>query len=195
MRRDAEDIKGLIQRCLAGEAAAWDELVKKVSPLILYITEQKLRRLGSFYQLSDLETLKQDILLTIWQKGGLESVKDIDKVIPWICAISANAAANHARKSRIYGLPRTSPLDETINIYSSSPPEILFEKELQDDIDAALKSLNDRENLIIKLHELYGKRYREISGILNIPIGTVLASAARAKVKMRKRLRKYRRGG
>lgn len=193
MQKDSEEIKNLARQCLAGDTSAWDKLVDKITPLVFYVIEGKFRRLGFSYQESDLEALKQDILLAIWQNGCLAGVKDIDKVIPWICAIAANAASNYARKSncRPYDLPRAYSLDEATDTYSRSPSDLLAEKELQDDIDSALGLLNYKENLVIKLYVLYGKKYREISEILGMPIGTVLACAARARFKLRRRLRKY----
>lgn len=186
-----ERVKRLIDRCLDKDPEAWDELVRLISPLISYIIEGKFRRLRFPYQKDDTENLRQDILLSLWEKDKLKSIKDKESAIPWICAISSHATSNYIRGLKPFDLPKASLLNFPLASYYHLPSEELFKKNMQDDIEAALKSLNHKENLIIKLSLLYKKRYKEISKMLNIPIGTVFVYARRARIKLKRALKKY----
>lgn len=191
MHKDKEYLKILIQKCIERDLDAWDKFVKLISPLISYIIQNKLGRLGFNCQKSNIENIRQDILLSIWEKNKLETVKDKDYIIHWICALSSNATSNYIIKLKPVDSPNTIPIDDSLKGYYPLPSQELIDKDIRNDIDCALNSLNKKENLIIKLALLYGKKYREISQILNIPIGTVLVCAKRAKTKLRKKLKKY----
>lgn len=189
MHKDKEYIKRLIQRCIHRDPDAWDEFVKHIAPLISYTIKDKFQRWGFNYQRSDIENLKQDILLSIWEKNKLETIKD--NAISWICALSLHAASNYIRDLKPTDPPYISLLNHSLKSYYPLPSEELSNKNMQNAIDCALESLNYKENLIIKLLVLYGKKYKEIAQMLNMPIGTILAYASRAKLKLKKKLKKY----
>jgi len=191
MKKDKEYLKAIVRRCIKKDSEAWDELIKLISPLITYIIKDKLDRLGLNYLKKDVNGLKQDILLSLWEKNKLKTIKDEEKIIPWICAITANATSSYIRNLKPIDLPNLTSLDDLLKSPYPSPFEELSNKDIHDDIDRALKSLNYKENLIIKLSLLYEKKYKEISQILNIPLGTVLVNSKRAKLKLRKSLKKY----
>lgn len=194
MKKEKEDIENIIQRCIYGDIDAWDKLVKCISPLITYTIQNKFSRLGFNYQKNDIENLKQDILLSIWEKNKLHTIKNKNKAVPWICALSSHAASNYVRNLTAVDPPNVDPLplDELLKSDYPLPSKEASNKEIQDAIDRAIESLNYQENLIIKLSLLYGKKFKDISQILNIPLGTILVYAGRAKLKLKKKLKKYR---
>lgn len=70
-------------------------------------------------------------------------------------------------------------------------PEALHEA-LDQEIVAALKTLNETERAVL-LHRAIGSfQYREISESLEIPLGSVMGNLARARQKMREALRRAR---
>ena len=187
----SEYIKNLIEQCLQGNHTAWDELIKALNPFITSIVMNKFRKLGFHHQKSDLENVKQEIFLSISKKNGLAEVKEKNKAISWIFAISINAASNYVRNHRVRNSSTSELKEDLAKDYLLTPAEELFNKDLQDDIKCALETLKPKEQLVIKLHLIYGKSHKEISSIMNTSIGTILACAYRAKLKLRKKLKKY----
>jgi len=191
MEKKREYIIGLIERCVKGDIEAWDSLISSISPFISYVIEKKFQRSGIVYQRADIENLKQDILLSIWKGNKLKTIKDKDKAVPWIYAFAVNFVSDYLRDLRAANFKKTIPLGNSLQSPSPLSDDELSNKEIQNAIDRALSSLNAKENIIIKLQLLYGKKYREIAEILKMPIGTVLVSGQRAKFKLRRRLEKY----
>ncbi|MFH1753750.1 MAG: sigma-70 family RNA polymerase sigma factor, partial [Candidatus Omnitrophota bacterium] len=109
----------------------------------------------------------------------------------WIYTIATNAASNHMRDFKPDNLPEASVLSDSHRAQTPAAFDELSDKELYEAIESAIASLNPKEILIIKLSLLYKKRYREIARLLNMPLGSVLVCARRAKVKLRKKLKKY----
>lgn len=182
-------IKNIVGRCLQKDAAAWNAFVSQITPLMLYIIEDKFRRMGFAYQKEDIHNLKQDILLSIWKDDKLHTVKDTDRVIPWICVFSSNAVSNYVRDLKMVDPPNAHSLNDLMESPYLSPIEEASDKEIQDILDSAVDMLTTKEKIIIKLAFLYKKRYRDIARILNMPLGTVLVYSKRAKSKLRKELK------
>ena len=190
MEKDREYIIDLIERCVRGDIEAWDRLISSISPFISYAIEKKLQRTGIVYQKADIENLKQDILLSIWKDNKLKTIKDKKKIIPWIYTFAGNSVSDYLRgpaaKSKKF-----LPLGNVLKSPESLPDDALSNREIQETFERALKTLNPKENIIIKLLLLYGKKHREIAGMLDIPIGTVLVSAQRARLKLRREMKKF----
>lgn len=189
--RDKEYLKRLIPRCIQKDPEAWDQFVKSVSPLISNIIKLKFYRFGYSYREGYIDDIIQDILLSLWEKNRLATINDRGNILAWIYAYSSHFASNYIKRRKPPDGPKTVPLYYKIKNNCLSPSEELIRRDLRNDIERALKSLNNKENIIIKLNLLYGKRHKEISQMLNMPIGTVLVNAMRAKRKLRRILKKY----
>ena len=190
MEKDREYIIDLIERCVRGDIEAWDRLISSISPFISYAIEKKLQRTGSAYQKADIENLKQDILLSIWKDNKLKTIKDKKKIIPWIYTFAGNSVSDYLRGPEAKS-KKFLPLGNALKSPESLPDDALSNREIQETFERALRALNPKENIIIKLLLLYGKKHREIAGMLDIPIGTVLVSAQRARLKLRREMKKF----
>jgi len=186
-----EELNGLIYKCIDRDLSAWNRLAAILGPLIFHTIRDKLKRHSLEHINKDIEDLRQEMLLSIWKNKKLETLKDPDKLIPWICAYSLNTAKDYIRKMKPFDLPRALRLEEGLFGDKESPYNTLFNSTVGQDMDTALSTLNHKERLIINLLLIYEKTHREIATILNLPIGTVLVSAMRAKAKLRQRLKKY----
>jgi RNA polymerase sigma-70 factor (ECF subfamily) len=197
MKRDFKDkryrkyIESLIERCIKRDRAAWDEFAKAVSPLISFIIVDKFRKGGFPYQPDDIDNIKQDILCSIWEKDKLGTVTDRTKVLSWLCALAVHKTYSHIRKIKPVDRPCAEPLKDSLESDLPSPREDLSNKQIRLEIDNALESLKHKERLIIKLSLLYNEKYSDIARLLNMPLGTVLVYSRRAKIKLRKKLKKY----
>ena len=57
-----------------------------------------------------------------------------------------------------------------------------------DPVDAALTALADDERQIVLLHAVTGWKHREIAGLLELPLSTVLSKYRRALLKLKTKL-------
>ena len=182
-------IKNLIERCTLRDPDAWNKLVGLATPLVDSVIKSKLWRLNFRYQKSDIENLRQDIFLSIWEKNKLEVVNNKENFMAWLCAMASNMTSNYIRSIKPFDLPRANSVSDLISGNAALPSQGLLDKDTRGEIRRALKYLNHKEKIIIKLFFLYEKKYKDISRILDIPLGTVSVYAKRAKTKLRKSLR------
>ena len=98
----------------------------------------------------------------------------------WLLAIVRNTAMTLLRGRRTHPVPGADelpePLDDTAGV-----EEALIAGERRRQVHAAIEQLPDefRETLILR--ELEGLSYKEIAGILDVPLGTVMSRLARAR--------------
>jgi RNA polymerase sigma-70 factor (ECF subfamily) len=77
-----------------------------------------------------------------------------------------------------------SPAADTAELDPLPSWEILAEA-LDQDLVAALRALNDNERAVLLLRALGHLRYREVGDALEMPLGSVMGTLARARQKMR----------
>ena len=125
------------------------------------------------------EDVLHDLFVKLYQSPPNLSVKNPRA---WIFQMARNLAINGTR------VPRTVALDEDFENPGTSFSDTLA---LNIDMERAMKSLPSDELEIVSLR-IYGDlKFREISRILNIPLGTALWKYQKAI----KRLRLYFNGG
>ncbi len=191
MRKNREYINSLVRKCIKKDSNAWDKLAGAITPLMASIIRSTFFRLGFNYQNSDIENIIQDILLSIWEKNKLATITNTENAVPWICTLASHTTSNYIRAIKPFDRAKASPLSESLKSPCLDPPQEILNRKMQEDIERALNLLNVKENIIIKLYVLYNKSYKDISRILNMPIGTVLVYARRARIKLKGRLKKY----
>lgn len=186
-----EEVKKLKVRCIEKDPIAWGRFIDIISPFLVHAIRCRFVRLHFKYNEADVENMRQDILLSLWRDEKLVSIRDDDKFVPWIWTYSSNAVSDHVRQVAPTDSPNAHCLSDPLVDPRPSPFHAASNSHLEEAIDRALELLNDREKIIIKLSFLHEKRYVEIAQILNIPLGTVLGTAKRARDKLKKRLKKY----
>lgn len=127
----------------------------------------------------DAEDITQTIYLNLF--GSVGKYKAKGKPMAWILTMVKNLCYDKIRKDS-----HTEPLhdfqDFKINIttYRTIDNKLLAE--------ACLNILPDEERNILILHIVSGLKYREISELLQIPIGTVTSKYIRALDKIKKQI-------
>jgi RNA polymerase sigma-70 factor (ECF subfamily) len=110
------------------------------------------------------------------------------KFFTWYYQILKNLCLNHIRDSK-----KTNNTDfiETIGdeTESESPQFEIERVELENIVQKALLSLSDTDRELIILKEFQNISYKEMSELLNIPIGTVMSRLFYARKKLANKLR------
>jgi RNA polymerase sigma-70 factor, ECF subfamily len=167
-------------------AASADELAARfivdVAPL-----ENKLRRAAWRYakQSADAEDLLQETLMRAWR--AYASFESDTNLYAWLHRIMVNAWINQYRTAQrrpteclVAGhgdeSSRHSEISADGRIFDGMPaPEVL----------QAMQSLPESQRLVVYYAFVEGRRHKEISALMGIPVGTVMSRLHRARNNLR----------
>jgi RNA polymerase sigma-70 factor (ECF subfamily) len=107
----------------------------------------------------------------------------------WLLAVVRNTCYTWLERNR----PRepVAPFDETLHSGAdpaASPPALALRSEDRQLLRRAIEELPPEFREVIVLRELEGLSYKEIAGIANIPLGTVMSRLARARERLQQAL-------
>lgn len=178
-----------------------DAFVNKYGGLVYTAIERRLKGCGMAISHEDMLDIKQEVLLSIFENGKLDTISDPKSTPYWVAIVSGNIAIQYMRKRRRTEMLNTVSLNDrledlglidTISSPDPGPGNELLRNEAADRIDRAVESLPYKEKLILKLHLIHEKKYDEISEILHIPDGTVSSYIMRAKARLKRLLKEIR---
>lgn len=171
MSRTTDEIQDelLVVRCLRKEELAWQELVQRYSPRLLYF----LRRL-----ISD-EDLAASLLQDVWLAAlrGLSRLQRHNRLAPWLYGIAHRLAMGHLR--RTYREARDEQTAESeIDLQD-------LERQLQAEnaelVHYGLERIGLREREVLTLFFLEDLSLQEIADVFEIPLGTVKSRLHKAR--------------
>ena len=179
--------KSLVERCLAGEDLAWDELVR---------THTK-RVYGLCYRFTNSSTEAQDLTQEVFLRI-FKSVKsfrsDEGNFTTWLARLTRNLLIDHYRRSRqdraTDSIEGQLPVLEEKLTATARPDGLVAGREAREQLQSALQKLSPelRETLILR--DLEEMEYREIADVLKIPEGTVKSRLNRARAELARAVRK-----
>lgn len=187
MTRNVDDLS-LARACRAGRTEAYGLLVRDCQDR-LYPTI--LRLMGSP---EDAQDVLQDAFIRGFEK--LDQFNGDSSFYTWIYRIAVNLALSRFRKRRLGTVLRA--WDRRADPTTYDPPDPSPEADPSHEseraereavVAAALDELAPEHRAVVVLKDFDGRRYEEISEILNIPIGTVRSRLHRARSQLRDRLR------
>jgi RNA polymerase sigma-70 factor (ECF subfamily) len=178
----------LVQRCAAGDEAAFAELVSDHQRMVVQLA---VNLLGDLDEALDLS---QDVFLrvfrTIARFRGQSSLKT------WIYRIAVNQARNRhrfwRRRRRADQVSLELHVAEHGDLRSnagSRPDRVFAQKELAEALQHAFDALPFDQRTAIVLREIDGLSYEEIAFSLGVAIGTVKSRLTRARHTLRIELR------
>ena len=135
----------------------------------------------------DAEELVQLFLTRLYPK--LEKIEQIEKLTPWLCRGLYNLYVDGYRRQQ-----RENTLfdaDDMIDEASDDTDTTFIRAsnvELSSRIESALEQLNPDQRLLVLLHDSEGYTLDELSGILQVPLGTLISRLNRAHARLKKTL-------
>jgi RNA polymerase sigma-70 factor, ECF subfamily len=169
--------RALIERCLAGNEAAFRELVDTYKRMVFAIISR------STSDRHNVEDLAQDVFVRVHR--GLRSFRGDARLSTWICRIAMNVCADGRPRA-----PREVSLDAAPT-GALPPPAIIVSDpsfaalELRDHVAKGMALLSERSRLVLTMHYFAGRGYEEIADALQVPLGTVKTHLHRAKQQLR----------
>jgi len=175
----------LIARFQNGDAYAFDLLVRRYKdPLLNFI----FRFLGD---LVEAEDIVQETFYRVYKNKHY--YKEVAKFSTWIYTIAGNLAKTELRRRKrrkVFSIHKETATEKELELPDlKADPEkevntIVTEKIIQ----KAITTLPQKFRQVIVLRDIQGFSYEEISGIINVPLGTVKSRVNRARLKLQEDL-------
>ncbi|WP_445927264.1 sigma-70 family RNA polymerase sigma factor [Leptodesmis sp.] len=168
-----QDDRVLVRQCLEGHTQSFRSLYQR--------HQQRVRSI--LYQLCDgssLDDLVQEVFLRAWK--GLPKFRQTAKFSTWLYRIAWNVASDQ-RQSLAKGRTQLQVLTNHASPHQE-PPDVM-NLHYQDLVRRGLTTLSLDHRTVLVLHDLEEIPQREISEILDIPLGTVKSRLFHARAAMR----------
>ena len=183
----------LVRRCVAGDAAAWEEIVQTYHRRIYNIC---YRFAGSP---DDAQDLTQDVFIKMYRTlSSYDSSKGA--FVTWVTTITRNLLVDHFRKTKqdrvTDSIDAASPhedalpLSEQIQDQSAPPDARVRSREVGETVHAALAKLSPELREAVILRDLQDFDYREIATVLKVPEGTVKSRINRGRAELARLLQR-----
>jgi RNA polymerase sigma-70 factor, ECF subfamily len=185
---DAQIAAQLIRRCIAGDAAAWEELVQRYHRRIYNIC---FRFAGSA---TDAQDLTQEVFIKMYRTLNTYDVER-GAFITWVTAMTRNLLVDHFRRTKQERLTDSldaapserddaMPLSEQIQDGRPSPVARAESRQLGEAVHRALGRLSPDLREAVILRDLQEMDYKEIATVLKVPEGTVKSRINRGRAEL-----------
>jgi len=170
----------LLKRCQEGDELAWEVLVRQHQGRICAIAY------GYVGEQNEALDLSQDIFIRIYER--LHTCVDAEKFVSWMIRIARNACIDHLRRRKARPPRQDIPAEDMVNLSSGgpTPEDHLISSTRQRLVHRALQMLSEINREIIVLKDIQGLPLEEISGMLDLPLGTVKSRSSRARIELAK---------
>lgn len=195
---DAQVVGLLLRRCLSGDAAAWEDIVRRYQRRIYNIC---YRFAGSA---EDADDLTQEVFIKMYKTLNSYDVER-GAFLTWVTTVTRNLLVDHFRKGKHDRL--TDSLDASLSNEEDSrtlgeqiqdratlsPDEQVRSREMGETVHQALQKLSPELREAVILRDLQDMDYKEIAAVLKVPEGTVKSRINRGRAELARLLsRTYR---
>jgi RNA polymerase sigma-70 factor (ECF subfamily) len=184
----------LVRRCVAGDAAAWEEIVRKYNRRIYNLC---YRFAGTA---DDAQDLTQEVFIKMYRTL---SSYDVERgaLVTWVTTMTRNLLVDHFRKTRqdrmtdsLDAAPSEHedalPLSDKIEDKAKLPDQSVQSLEAKQAVHGALQRLSPDLREAVILRDLQDMDYREIAQVLRVPEGTVKSRINRGRAELARLLQR-----
>lgn len=177
----------LVERCLGGEEAAWEDLVKVHTRRVYSIC---FRFTNSDQEAQDLT---QEVFLRVFR--SLKSFRAGEgSFTVWLARLSRNLLIDHYRRTKLDratdSIEEQLPMLEEKTAMIARTEGLVAGREASELLQGALQKLSPELRETVILRDLEELEYREIAQVLNVPEGTVKSRLNRGRAELARVLRR-----
>lgn len=179
----------VVERCLSGDDAAWEELVRSHTRRVYGICYRFTGREA------EAQDLTQDVFLRVFRSMGSFRSSE-GSFVTWLTRLTRNLLIDHYRRTRRERL--TDSIEAQLpgaagELRSSSRPDSMVAgREASELLQAALGGLSPELRETVILRDLQEMEYKEIADVLAIPEGTVKSRLNRGRAELGRLLKRHR---
>ena len=184
----------LVRRCIAGDAAAWEELVQRYHRRIYNIC---YRFAGSA---DDAQDLTQEVFIKMYRTLN---TYDIERgaFMTWVTTMARNLLVDHFRKTKQDRVTDSldvapseredaMPLSEQLQDSGLAPDARAQSQQVGETVHRALQKLSPDLREAVILRDLQDMDYKEIATVLKVPEGTVKSRINRGRAELARLLQR-----
>jgi len=180
-------IDALIKRCLSGDQAAWDFIVRQYWRKVFNVAYKFVGKHD------EAEDLAQDIFLKIFK--SLDTFDRRANFQTWLISISRNLCIDHYRSVR----KERETIDRDVDANELAPPShepgpvaALEQRDRVALLRQAMSSLPDTLRTAVLMRDIQELSYQEIADRLRLPEGTVKSRINRGRNELARQIRRLR---
>jgi len=180
-------LETLIQRCLRGDQAAWEQIVKQHWRKVFNVAYKFVGKHD------EAEDLTQDIFLKIFK--SLDTFDRRANFQTWLISISRNLCIDHyrsVRKERETIDRGVDPNQLTPESHDRGPMAALEQRDRVTLLRQAMAALPEALRTAILLRDIQEMSYQDIAERLKLPEGTVKSRINRGRAELARQVRKLR---
>lgn len=187
------DDKSLVQRCQAGDPAAFDALVERYQRRVIGLC---FRHLRSYEEACDMA---QEVFVQAFQH--LDSFQGKSSFSTWLYRISLNACFNRQRWYRAKGRGGVTSLEGILERREADPDtsalmrgrdpgalKALEQAEAVEQLRQALQAMDEASRRVIELVDIEELSYDEAASVLKVPVNTVRSRLSRARTQLKQKM-------
>lgn len=187
----------LVRRCLAGESAAWEEIVR--------LHNRRIYNLCYRFTNSpdNAQDLTQDVFIKVYRTL---TTYDVEKgaFTTWLTTLARNLLVDHFRRSKqdritdsidagITEQEDSPSLSDRLRDPRPTPADHIATQETQKLVQRALARLSPDLREAVILRDLQDMDYKEIAQVLRVPEGTVKSRINRGRMELARLLSRNKR--
>jgi RNA polymerase sigma-70 factor (ECF subfamily) len=177
----------LVERCLSGDEAAWEELVRTHTRRVYGLCYRFTGKDG------EAQDLTQEVFLRVYRT--LKTFRATEGAFTtWLARLTRNLLIDNYRRTRqerlTDSIEEQLPMIEETASASARPEGMVAGREASEILQAGLQKLSPELREAVILRDLQDMEYREIAEILHIPEGTVKSRLNRGRAELAKVLRR-----
>ena len=188
LERTLDPEQSLVSRCLRGDEAAWEELIRlhtrRVYGLCYRFTNSS----------QEAQDLTQEVFLRVFRT--LRTFHSTEgSFATWLARVTRNLLIDHYRRTRQERV--TDSIEEQLPVLeeegaaaAARPDQAVAGREASEILQATLQKLSPDLREAVILRDLQEMEYREIAEVLQIPEGTVKSRINRGRAELARLLRK-----
>jgi RNA polymerase sigma-70 factor (ECF subfamily) len=191
---EAQVVGLLVRRCVAGDAPAWEEIVRLYNRRIYNIC---YRFAGTS---DDAQDLTQEVFIKMYRTLNTYDASK-GAFMTWVTTMTRNLLVDHFRKTKSDRLTDSldsapsehedaQPLAEQIADHGQRPDAHVQSRETGETVHRALQKLSPELREAVILRDLQDMDYREIAMALKVPEGTVKSRINRGRAELARLLQR-----
>ncbi|HYB40929.1 MAG TPA: sigma-70 family RNA polymerase sigma factor [Candidatus Methylomirabilis sp.] len=177
------DHTGLLRRLHAGEAEAFEELVRTHQHQVFGVA---LRMLGNA---AEAEEIAQEVFLRAHR--ALREFRGDAKLSTWLYTIASRLCLTRLAAGERSMLRQGEESVARLPGDAGGPDTLLEQSELDAALHRAIAELPDERRIVVVLRDLEGLSYEEIGAALDLPTGTVRSRLHRARLNLKDKLERF----
>jgi RNA polymerase sigma factor (sigma-70 family) len=194
MKSSFEEDRHLISKCISGNRAAWETLVRRSSNLVYQTVRRTFLAKQAPFSRQDLEDLHNTVFLGLFEQGcaKLKLYQGRNGCTPasWIRIVTVRTVLNHLRKKGVDGPfweKKKTPVEELswLKGEDQGPLALMENAEQKKLVHEGMETLAPRDRLFMKLHIDQGLPVEEVAEALQISVQNAYVVKHRAVERLR----------